>query len=126
MKCHNCGEKIPFWLSGLAINGFTICKDCYQNHYDKIYSETTSNDNDQFKNNPESTRKNNYSMLSFCPKCGAEIKKNSNFCGECGKPIEGTNTNHTDTPKKQENSPMIKVIGLILFLLGLYGIIFGW
>lgn len=65
-------------------------------------------------------------MNSFCPSCGAKIKEKAKFCGDCGSQIESTNTYHSDTSNQKEDSVIFKIIGMILFLLGLYGIISGW
>lgn len=52
----------------------------------------------------------------FCGECGAKNEKNSQFCSECGKPLEGeqTTSNNPVSNKPKERKPMSKKNKIII------------
>lgn len=57
--------------------------------------------------------------MSYCPKCGAELKPDSRFCPACGNPVAGTSAPRaaeTDTPDCNKWFGVLAYLGPVLFV----------
>ncbi len=54
--------------------------------------------------------------MKYCTKCGKKLNKESKFCGNCGEPINNTET-------KTKNNKIIIIIGCLILFVAVMGII---
>lgn len=58
-------------------------------------------------------------MAKFCTNCGNELPENAGFCVNCGKMVEGNNTNNNiNNKKKQEKKKGLPTWAIILIVVG--------
>ena len=46
----------------------------------------------------------------YCPKCGAKLTENANFCNACGNNIKNTQQSEKNTDNKESISPIFMII----------------
>lgn len=56
--------------------------------------------------------------MSYCPKCGAELKPESRFCPACGNPVSGTapRAEQNDAPDCNKWFGVLAYLGPVLFV----------
>src|SRR5690625_1212451 len=63
--------------------------------------------------------------MLYCPFCGTNVKRNENFCLNCGKKLPADLEKRIDTTKQQFNYLWLLPIGIILlFVFTVFGLYF--
>ena len=60
--------------------------------------------------------------MMFCPKCGKEVNQAAAFCDNCGM---GLQTGNNVNIQQKKVNPANVVLGILMFILGIVGIIYG-